>query len=238
MGSTKRVCEMMVAEIGSRTGGRYCAVRFGNVVGSSGSLIPLLKKQIRAGGPVTITDEGMTRYFMLIREAVALVLKAASISKPGDISILRMGEPLRIVEIAKNLITLLGKTEDEIPIVFTGMRPGEKLHEELYIKGDELNTEHPDILVLPCGAGAIVGSTLGEGAWSATPGAAQNTLWAQIDRLVTAARDGKSDAVGLLMSIVSSPARTMADFAREDDATALDGVSKKVAGTAGVVGTS
>ncbi len=151
MGQTKRLCELMVASQGARLNRRYSAVRFGNVLGSSGSLIPLLTKQLQNGEPITITHQEMTRYFMLISEAVSLVLKAATIAQPGDIAILNMGEPLKIVDIAKSLLTLMGKTEDEVPIVFTGLRPGEKLFEELYICGNELKTEDPDILVLPRG---------------------------------------------------------------------------------------
>lgn len=152
MGATKRVCELLVTAYSQAGGGvRFCSVRFGNVLGSSGSLIPLLKEQIKNGGPITLTHPDMTRFFMLIPEAVALVLKASTISKPGDLSILKMGEPIPIVEIAKSLLALLSKTEEEIPIVFTGVRPGEKLYEELYIRGDELETEHPDILTLPNG---------------------------------------------------------------------------------------
>lgn len=151
MGATKRVCELLVTASAKVHGGSYCSVRFGNVLGSSGSLIPLLKEQIKNGGPITLTHPDMTRFFMLIPEAVALVLKASTISKPGDISILKMGEPMPIVEIARSLLALMGKSETDVNIVFTGTRPGEKLYEELYIRGDELETEHPDILTLPSG---------------------------------------------------------------------------------------
>lgn len=151
MGSTKRVCELLVTEAAVRTNKRFCSVRFGNVLGSSGSLIPLLKKQVISGGPVTITHPDMTRYFMSISEAVRLVLKAGQISKPGDVNILRMGSPIKIMDIAKNVINLMGRTEEEIPIVFIGIRPGEKLHEELYLCGNETPTEHHDIMVLPNG---------------------------------------------------------------------------------------
>lgn len=152
MGATKRMSELLVTAFAQTLGGaRYCSVRFGNVLGSSGSLIPLLKEQIKNGGPITLTHPDMTRFFMLIPEAVALVLKASTISKPGDINILKMGEPIPIVEIAKSLLALMGKSADDVPIVFTGIRPGEKLYEELYIRGDELETEHSDILTLPNG---------------------------------------------------------------------------------------
>ncbi|MFK8137259.1 MAG: polysaccharide biosynthesis protein [Bdellovibrionales bacterium] len=151
MGATKRVCEKLasISVAGSNT--HYCSVRFGNVLGSSGSLIPLLKKQIKSGGPVTVTHEEMTRYFMLIPEAVSLVLNAACISKPGDLFVLKMGEPIKIVDIAKNLIVLLGKKIEEVGIEFIGLRPGEKMYEELYITGNEIDTSHPDILVVPNG---------------------------------------------------------------------------------------
>jgi len=152
MGATKRACELLVTDVAEESGYQYCSVRFGNVLGSSGSFIPLLKKQILAGGAVTITHEDMERFFMLIPEAVSLVLKAASISNPGDISILKMGQSIKIVDIAKSLIALLGKAEAQVPLVFTGMRPGEKLREELYLSGNEIKTEHPDIVVLPRGA--------------------------------------------------------------------------------------
>lgn len=151
MGATKRLCELIVSEAGQSSGRCYCSVRFGNVLGSSGSLIPRLRQQLENGEPLTITHKDMTRYFMLIPEAVSLVLKAATIATPGDITILRMGEPLKIVDVAKSLIVLTGRSPDETPIVYTGLRPGEKLFEELYLCGNEINTEDPDILVLPKG---------------------------------------------------------------------------------------
>lgn len=151
MGATKRVCELLVTTFAVRTGKAYSSVRFGNVLGSSGSLIPTLEKQVSQGGPVTVTHKDMTRFFMLIPEAVSLVLTAASLSKPGDINVLKMGNPVKILDIAKSVIALCGKTEDEVPIVFTGVRPGEKMYEELYIRGDELKTDHPDVVTLPNG---------------------------------------------------------------------------------------
>lgn len=149
MGATKRVCEMLITEAAEKSGSRFCSVRFGNVLGSSGSLIPLLEKQVLSGGPVTITHPEMMRYFMLISEAVKLVLKAGQLSNPGEVYILKMGPPVKVIEMARKVIHLLGKTEKDIPIIFTEIRPGEKLFEELYLVGDETPTEHQDILVLP-----------------------------------------------------------------------------------------
>lgn len=151
MGSTKRVCELLVTEAAMRSGRKFCSVRFGNVLGSSGSLIPLLQKQVLSGGPITITHPDMTRYFMLIPEAVRLVLKTGEICRPGDVNILNMGPSVKIVDIAKKVIHLMGRTEKEVGIKFIGMRPGEKLFEELYLCGNEAPTDHKDIMVLPNG---------------------------------------------------------------------------------------
>lgn len=195
MGATKRVCELMVSRVGQKTGKRYCTVRFGNVVGSSGSLLQLLKKQIRKGGPITITHENMTRYFMRIREAVSLVLKSASIAQPGDICILKMGDPIKILDIAKSLIMLLGKKESEIPIEFIGARPGEKLHEELYLTGEEISTEHPDILVLPKGAQQSI-----------TPVQQGASLDTAIAQLLAAAEDEERHNIVKMLLAIAQPA--------------------------------
>ena len=149
MGASKRVGEMLTSAQGLRLDARYSSVRFGNVLGSSGSLIPLLRKQIDDGGPVTLTHPDMTRYFMLIPEAVGLVLTSATLSEPGDINVLKMGEPIRILDLARSLLAMVGKDEDEIAIAFTGVRPGEKMFEELYLTGAELTTRHRDILTVP-----------------------------------------------------------------------------------------
>lgn len=156
MGATKRVCELLTSLTGFRTNRPYSSVRFGNVLGSSGSLIPVLKEQIENGGPVMLTHPEMNRFFMLIPEAVSLVLMSATLSKPGDINVLKMGEPIRILELAKSLIALMGKREEEIGIAFTGIRPGEKMFEELYLTGAELTTRHPDILTVPQGDSALM----------------------------------------------------------------------------------
>lgn len=135
MGSTKRIAEIIVTSLNEPGKTKFAAVRFGNVLGSRGSVIPVFKEQIENGGPVTITDYRMIRYFMTIPEASRLVLQAGVLAKGGEIFILDMGEPVKIVDLASKMIKLSGYTEDEIPIVESGIRPGEKLYEELLIDG-------------------------------------------------------------------------------------------------------
>lgn len=135
MGSTKRIAEMLVTSLNEPGKTKFAAVRFGNVLGSRGSVIPVFKEQIENGGPVTVTDMRMIRYFMTIPEASRLVLQAGVLAKGGEIFILDMGEPVKISDLARKMIKLSGYTEAEIPIVESGIRPGEKLYEELLVDG-------------------------------------------------------------------------------------------------------
>ena len=178
MGATKRVGEELVRTIGAAAGGRFVVVRFGNVMGSQGSVVELFRQQIADGGPVTITHPEMTRYFMTIPEAVRLILHAGAIGRPGDIHVLNMGRPIRIVDLARDLIRLSSPAGGrDIAVVFTGLRPGEKLEEALF-GADEtgVSAESPAMMIARPDAAAL--------------GQSPHDLARELEELAAAGRDG------------------------------------------------
>jgi FlaA1/EpsC-like NDP-sugar epimerase len=149
MGQSKAVCEWIIESFAlhPEVDTRFVAVRFGNVLGSSGSVIPIFRKQIERGGPVTVTTPEMTRFFMTIPEASSLVVQAGAMGGRGQVYVLDMGEPVKILDLAKQMIRLSGRNESDIPIVFTGARAGEKVHEVLWNEGEAVGpTSHPKIM--------------------------------------------------------------------------------------------
>jgi FlaA1/EpsC-like NDP-sugar epimerase len=148
MGASKRLAELLCQGVGNE-GTRFVAVRFGNVLGSTGSVIPKFRRQIAAGGPITVTHPEIRRYFMSIPEAAQLVLQAGMMGQGGEIFVLDMGEPVKIVDLARDLIRLSGMSEQDVRIEFTGLRPGEKLYEELLADDERtLPTPHPKLRIM------------------------------------------------------------------------------------------
>ena len=202
LGQSKAVCEWIVESFALRDDveTRFVAVRFGNVLGSSGSVIPIFRRQIERGGPVTVTNEEMTRFFMTIPEASSLVVQAGAMGGRGQVYVLDMGEPVKIVDLARQMIRLSGKDESQVPIVFTGARAGEKLHEVLWNEGEFVGpTSHPKIL---------------RAARPAIDSAWLNEELTELERLV---EDGDSvGVVARLNAMIASPRRTGAEAILED----------------------
>jgi FlaA1/EpsC-like NDP-sugar epimerase len=207
LGQTKAICEWIVESAAAREGNgtRFISVRFGNVLGSSGSVIPLFRRQIERGGPVTVTHPDMERYFMTIPEAVQLIIQAGAIGESGDVFVLDMGKPVRIVDLAHNMIRLSGKEPGrDISLEFIGVRPGEKLHEDLWGEDEEsVPTVHPKILRAACPPV--------DPAWL-------DAELADLDRLVEAGET--AEVVSRLGEMVRAPRRVDADAVAEADEAA------------------
>jgi FlaA1/EpsC-like NDP-sugar epimerase len=203
MGQSKALCEWIVEAYGAREdiATRFVAVRFGNVLGSSGSVIPIFRRQIANGGPVTVTHPEMTRYFMTIPEAASLVIQAGGIGGRGDVFVLDMGDPVRILDLAKQMVRLSGKEPDrDIAVEIVGTRPGEKLHEELWGAGETaVSTSHPKIM-------RVSGPTV-DAVWL------QDEL-AELERLV---REGETlEVVSRLATMMRTPHLVGETGVRED----------------------
>ena len=205
MGATKRIAELMVQDVAGHTGQNFVAVRFGNVLGSRGSVVPLFQGQIAAGGPVTITHPEMERYFMTIPEAVYLLLQASALGRGGELFVLDMGEPVKIVDLARDLITLSGlQPGRDIEIQFTGVRPGEKLSERLFLDTEDYEpTRHEKVFVCK-GLPSLQGSELHEAVQTlvqlARKGAPPTEIWAAVTHIVpecTITAEGLAAAVNL-----------------------------------------
>jgi FlaA1/EpsC-like NDP-sugar epimerase len=203
MGVTKRIAELVVQDISKRSGKPFVTVRFGNVLGSRGSVVPVFKRQIAVGGPVTVTDPEVKRYFMTIPEAVQLILQAATMGEGGEVFVLDMGEQIKVIDIARDLIRLSGYTEEEIGIQITGLLPGEKKYEELFYESDHVErTKHNKVMVcreLHYGDQSV-----------STEPTHESRLQMMVSTLIEAAQqESISTMIGLLHKIVPEYAPTM-----------------------------
>lgn len=212
MGASKRTAEMLVLRAAQKSGKPFVVVRFGNVLGSRGSVVPTFRRQIAAGGPITITHPDICRYFMTIPEAVQLVLQASVIGRGGEVFMLNMGQPVKIVDLAKDLIRISGyEVGKDIDIIFTGLRPGEKLFEELFILGEQYEpTQHEKILI-------------GRNASSIIP----ENLESVVEALCEAARKNNSDLIVFLLKqlvLEYTPGNTSADLVKVEVLEGIDGM--------------
>ena len=214
MGVTKRVAELVVSEAAARTGKQFVTVRFGNVLGSRGSVVPIFHRQIANGGPVTVTHPDVSRYFMTIPEAVQLVLQAATMGKGGEVFVLDMGEPIKVVDLARDLIRLNGLREGvDIEIAFSGLKAGEKMYEELFYEGDVVEpTDHEKILMCHCHLrNGVRDAALGIA--DADDTVRHERFRMDVDTLVEAARQGSGDIVRKLLK------RIVPEYAPPDGVT-------------------
>jgi FlaA1/EpsC-like NDP-sugar epimerase len=204
MGVTKRAAELIVQEAAERTGMPFVSVRFGNVLGSRGSVVPIFKQQIAQGGPISITHPDVKRYFMTIPEAVQLVLQAATMGEGGEVFVLDMGEPIRILDLARDLIRLSGFEEGrDIDIVYTGLQRGEKVSEELFFRTEKVErTNHEKILV--CHNGFCMGNERSDNVMPSRNKFApdvwpETSLRVEVERLVASAQNGATKNVRALL---------------------------------------
>jgi FlaA1/EpsC-like NDP-sugar epimerase len=204
MGASKRVCELILHGLADsdRCQTLFSSVRFGNVLGSRGSVVPTFNRQIDSGGPVTVTHQDMTRYFMSIAEAVNLIIHAACLTEGNDIFVLRMGEVVRIVELAERMIRLRGlRPYKDIEIKFTGIRPGEKMHEELFYNDEQpVETLHPNILKVDSDTVALD--------WE--------SFWDGVDYLSKELSDHPTNVLGKLLQMIAANQIDLADEQQAD----------------------
>ncbi len=227
MGVTKRIAELIVQDAANRSGKPFVTVRFGNVLGSRGSVVPLFKHQIAMGGPVTVTHPGVTRYFMTIPEAVQLILQAATMGKGGEVFVLDMGEQIKVIDLARDLIRLSGFTEEDIEIKITGLVPGEKMFEELFYEEDRIErTSHDKIMVSYSRMDHDVPVSMGEGnvsihqhIVSGIPGY-EDSLAMDVTTIIEAAHQGSENIVSRLFSKLVPQFRTPDLAADADEAIA------------------
>ena len=231
MGATKRVGEIMTRAITERSTVRGCAVRFGNVLGSAGSVVPLFMQQIEAGGPVTVTDPEVRRYFMTIPEAVGLVLKAAC-GRAGDLCVLNMGEPVRILDLARQMIAMTGHVPDvDIKIVVTGLRPGEKMNEELMMEDEEV-TLKTDGRINVVRSAAAAGGPLGHRRTELGLAAADEDVARTLDLLKVLVPTYRRPAPESTRSRPDRPVRQAATRAAEPSNVLLQSRQARIANTA------